>query len=94
VILYDAGLGDVIDIPAHYPSRVTVTGWRGTIIGRTGSLRDFTMLEWAAPGWQGTTLLSDNTLVAEADPQVKAAMQAKADAETEAAFAALLELEN
>ena len=34
MILYDAGLGDVIDIPAHYPSRVTVTGWRGTIIGR------------------------------------------------------------
>ena len=96
MILYDAGLGDTIEIPAHWPARVTVEGWQGTIIGSYGNLRDFTMLEWSAPGAKGTTLLSDATvvtLVAEAGPEVKAAMQAKIDAEIEAAFAAMLAAE-
>ena len=96
MILYDAGLGDTIEIPAHWPARVTVQGWQGTIIGSYGSLRDFTMLEWSAPGSRGTTLLSDRaviTLVAQADPEVKARMQAALDAEVEAAFALMLAAE-
>ena len=93
MILYDAGLGDTIEIPAHWPHVVTVEGWQGTIVGSYGSLRDFTMLEWSASGTRGTTLLSDATvitLVAEADPEVKARMRAELDARTEAAFAIML----
>ena len=95
MILCDAGLGDTIEIPAHWPSRVTVEGWQGTIVGR-GRLGDFTMLEWSAPAAKGTTLLSDATvitLVAEADPEVKARMQAELDAQMEAAFAVMLAAE-
>lgn len=97
MILYDAGLGDTIDIPAHWPARVTVEGWQGTIVGSYGNLRDFTMLEWSAPGAKGTTLLSDATvitLVAGADPEVKARMQAELEAQMEAAFAAMLAAED
>ena len=96
MILCDAGLGDTIEIPAHYPPVVTVEGWQGTIVGSCGSLRDFTMLEWSAPGAKGTTLLSDATvitLVTEADPEVKARMRAAMDAQTEAAFAVMLAAE-
>lgn len=96
MILYDAGLGDLIDIPAHWPRRVTVQGWQGTIVGSYGNLRDFTVLEWSAPGAKGTTLLSDATvitLVAEADPEVKARMRAAQEAELEAAFAVMLAAE-
>jgi hypothetical protein len=92
MILYDAGLGDTIEIPAHWPRVVTVEGWQGTVIGSYGNLRDFTQLEWSAPGARGTTLLSDATvitLVAGADPGVKARMQAGLDASLEAMLAAL-----
>ena len=95
MILYDAGLGDTIAIPAHWPPVVTVEGWQGTTVGR-GRLGDFTMLEWSAPEAKGTTLLSDATvitLVAEADPEVKARMQAELDAQMEAAFAVMLAAE-
>ena len=93
MILYDAGLGDLIEIPAHWPNRVTVEGWQGTIAGGYGDLRDFTMLEWSAPGSKGTTLLSDETvvtLIAQADPEVKARMRAEQEAAMEAAFAVML----
>lgn len=96
MILYQAGLGDTIEIPAHWPHRVTVQGWQGTVIGSCGNLRDFTMLEWSAPGSKGTTLLSDATvvtLVAQADPEVKARMRAAQEAEMEAAFAVMLAAE-
>jgi len=96
MILYDAGLGDTIEIPAHWPARVTVEGWQGTIVGSYGSLRDFTMLEWSAPGAKGTTLLSDQTviaLIAQADPEVKARMQAALEAQMEAVFAVMLAAE-
>ncbi len=96
MILYDAGLGDTIEIPAHWPARVTVEGWQGTIIGSYGSLRDFTMLEWSARDAKGITLLSDQTvvtLVAEADPEVKARMHAELEAQVEAAFAVMLAAE-
>lgn len=96
MILYDAGLGDLIEIPAHWPSRVTVEGWQGTIAGSYGNLRDFTMLQWSAPGSKGTTLLSDSTviaLIAQADPEVKARMHAAMEAEIEAAFATMLAAE-
>ena len=97
MILYDAGLGDTIAIPAHWPPVVTVQGWQGTIVGSYGNLRDFTMLEWSAPGAKGTTLLSDQTVitrVAEADPEVKARMQAELEAQMEAAFAVMLAAED
>ena len=96
MILYDAGLGDTIEIPAHWPHVVTVEGWQGTIVGSYGNLRDFTMLEWSAAGAKGTTLLSDQTVIAlvtQADPEVKARMQAALDAEIEAAFAVMLAAE-
>jgi hypothetical protein len=96
MILYDAGIGDLIAIPHHWPAQVTVEGWQGTVLGSTGNLRDFTMLEWSAPGSKGTTLLSDQTviaLIAQADPEVKARMQAAMDAEIEAAFAIMLAAE-
>ncbi|MDE3077578.1 MAG: hypothetical protein KGJ86_19325, partial [Chloroflexota bacterium] len=65
--LYDAGVGDTITIPTHYPATVTVPGWRGGfgvrpwIWGQMGG--DLTQLSWTASGWSGVTSLSAATVV-------------------------------
>ena len=77
--LYDAGVGDVITIPSHYPATVTVTGWRGGfgvqswIWGRMAG--DLAQVAWTAEGgWSGVTSLSEATqveLVERADMEVR-----------------------
>ena len=92
--LYDAGVGDVIGIPAHWPRVVTVTGWRGGfgieawIWGQTGG--DLAQFSWTAPGWSGVTSMSEAAqveLVAKAGPDDPVRKQYEAD--MEAALAAL-----
>jgi hypothetical protein len=69
VQLYDAGVGDVIEIEAHWPIRVTVTGQEYAGIPSDSRLvycgiqGDQSRLSWTAETargpWHGTTLLSD-----------------------------------
>jgi len=85
VELYDAGVGDVIEIPTHHPRTVTVTGWAWTEVRNAawlGLRGDFTCLSWQGTGpwagWAGTTLLSDGAevvMVAKASPDDPARKQ-------------------
>lgn len=94
VELYDAGVGDVIGIPAHHPATVTVTGWASADIRRG----DFTRLSWQGTGdwsgWHGATTLSDATvigMITKAGPDNPARKQYEADLEVELAkLAAIL----
>lgn len=93
--LYDAGVGDVITIPTHFPPVVTVTGWRGGfgvkpwIWGQMAG--DLAQVEWTAGGgWSGYTSLSEATqveLVEKAGPDSPVRRQYEAD--LEAGLAAL-----
>ena len=91
--LYDAGVGDVITIPGHHPPTVTVTGYAHADLGPRGPwlpVAAHSRLSWLAPGWQGTTTLSDAmqvSLVEKAGPDNPLRRQYEAD--LEAAFAAL-----
>lgn len=97
VQLYDAGIGDVITIPGHYPATVTVTGWRGGfgvkswIWGQMDG--DLAQVSWAAEGgWSGVTSLSEATrveMVERAGPDNPVRVQYEADLET--ALAGLLD---
>ena len=65
--LYDAGVGDVVSIPAHHPRVVTVTGWRGGF-GANAWIHgwmagDLAQFSWTAPGWSGVTSMSEAALV-------------------------------
>jgi hypothetical protein len=91
--LYDAGVGDVIEIPAHHPAQVTVTGYAHADVPARG---DFTHLSWQGTGdwsgWRGTTLLSDAAaieMVAKAGPDSPVRKQYEAD--LEAGLARLLD---
>ena len=92
--LYDASVGDVIDIPAHWPQVVTVTGWRGGF-GVNAWIHgwmagDLAQFSWIAPGWSGVTSMSEAAqveLVAKAGPDDPLRKQYEAD--MEAALAAL-----
>ena len=91
--LYDAGVGDVITLPTHYPETVTVTGWRGGfgvtpwIWGRMGG--DLAQFTWTAPGgWSGVTSMSEASvveLVAKAGPDDPVRKQYEADLEAQLA---------
>jgi hypothetical protein len=96
VQLYDAGVGDVIEIPTHHPRTVTVTGWEHAAVPVSvwlGLQGDLCRLSWTAPGgWRGATTLSDATvidMVSKAGPDNPARKQYEAD--LEAALAALLD---
>lgn len=88
--LYDAGIGDVIEVPAHHPRQIVVTGWASADIRRG----DFTRLSWKGvgdwSGWHGSTTLSDATaidMITKAGPDDPARKQYEDD--LEAALAAL-----
>ena len=91
--LYDAGVGDVITIPTHYPATVTVTGWRGGfgvqswIWGRMAG--DLAQVSWTAEGgWSGVTSLSEATqvvMMAKAGPDDPARRQYEEALEAELA---------
>ena len=91
--LYDASVGDVITIPGHHPPTVTVTGYAHADLGPHGPwlpVADHSRLSWSAPGWRGTTTLSDAMqvgLVEKAGPDNPLRKQYEAD--MEAALAAL-----
>ena len=94
--VYDAGLGDVIEIPGHWPARVTVTGWENT--GDSVVVHLVRDDRRPVPGHldrrhrAGTTTMSDATLitmVAEAPADHPLRVQYQAD--IEAACAALLD---
>jgi hypothetical protein len=93
--LYDAGIGDVIEIPTHHPRQVTVTGWEHAGIPVSvwlGLQGDLCRLSWTADGARGTTTLSDATvidMVARAGPDDPARQRYEAD--LEAALAQLLD---
>lgn len=88
--LYDAGVGDVIGIPAHWPATVTVTGWRGGF-GTNAWIRgwtagDLTQFTWTADGgWSGVTSMSEAAqvvMVEKAGPDNPVRRQYEADLET------------
>ena len=94
--LYDAGVGDVIGIPAHHPAVVTVTGWANTDTPTVCIWSDMRgtlcRITWTAPGAQGTTTLSDATvitMITKAGPDDPARKQY--EAELEAVLAGLLD---
>jgi hypothetical protein len=94
VELYDAGVGDVIGIPAHWPPTVTVTGWANADTPSfciwsemSGTL---CRLSWTAGGARGATTLSDATvitMITKAGPDDPARRQYEDD--LEAALSAL-----
>ena len=96
MVLYDAGTGDVIDIPAHHPRRVTVTGWKGGfgvsawIWGKMAG--DLAQFSWSADGgWSGVTSMSEAAvieLVRKAGPDDP--IRRQCEDRQEAALAALL----
>jgi len=72
--IYDAGVGDEIDIPGHHPRRVKITGWASAadippsyVFSLHGSRGEFAHVSWQGSGpWaglRGTTLLSEGTAV-------------------------------
>jgi hypothetical protein len=91
--LYDASVGDVITLPAHYPATVTVTGWRGAFgtqswtWGRTDG--DLAQFSWTADGgWSGVTSMSEAAqvvMVAKAGPDNPIRKQYENDLEAELA---------
>lgn len=88
VQLYDAGVGDVIGIPAHWPATVTVAGWQhaGTPVSVWAGLQgDLCRLSWTADGARGSTTLSDATvitMITKAGPDDPARRQYEDDLET------------
>jgi hypothetical protein len=94
VELYDAGVGDIIEIPTHWPSTVTVTDWEhsGTPTSSAchwaGMKGDLCRITWTADGARGTTTLSDATvidMVTKAGPDNPIRRQYEADFEAELA---------
>ena len=95
--LYDAGVGDVIEIPGHWPVRVTVTGWQHAAVPVSvwlGLQGDQCRLSWTAGGARGATTLSDATvitMITKAGPDHPARRQYEDDLEaTLAALAATI----
>lgn len=95
--LYDAGVGDVINLDTHHPAEVIVTGYQWAEVYRG----DYTRLAWQGTGrwasWRGMTLLSDKTraaLVSKAGPDNPLRKQYEADIEAQlAALADTIETE-
>lgn len=90
--LYDAGVGDVIDIPAHHPRQVMVTGWASQ---RLQLGMEFAQVAWKGLGpwssWSGKTLLSERAQVVLAAPAgPDSPIRQAYAAEIEQAMAALL----
>jgi hypothetical protein len=93
--LYDAGVGDIIEIPAHWPRTVTLTRWEHAGIPKSsaciwaGMQGDLCRITWAADsGGHGTTTLSDATviaMVAKAGPDNSLRKQYEAELEAELA---------
>lgn len=96
--LYDAGVGDRIAIPGHWPAEVTVTGWShaadqpGSVCIWAGMQGGLCRLSWTAEGARGATTLSDAAaieMVEKAGPDDPARRQYEED--LEAALAAMIE---